>query len=75
MKHGICALALIMIATSVTAHPVKKEQPPSADTSVEQKVTRSCPTKHVVQPYIWLDPKTGMEYRALRLHCPAHDDA
>ena len=75
MRHGICAMVIGLFAASVAAHPVDEEDSTTGHPVADQQATKRCPTKHEVQPYIWLDPKTGREYRALRLHCPSMDEA
>lgn len=37
--------------------------------------TEPCPTKIEVQPYIWIEPTTGVEYRVLHLHCPGEEES
>ena len=75
MRHGICAMVIGLFAASVAAHPVDGQEATTRNAISDQQAKKKCPTKHEVQSYIWLDPKTGREYRALRLHCPAMDEA
>jgi hypothetical protein len=71
---------LMLIATLVP--PGTYANTPEPDDSQETKWSRlaeqakpgPCPVEVEVLPYIWIEPTTGMEYSALRLHCPGRDD-
>lgn len=84
MKSAICGLVLITLASPLMADPdVPCEQDPTtadrAQASKWEELARQtkaepCPAKVQVLSYIWLDPATGREYPALRLHCPGKDE-
>ena len=41
----------------------------------ESKDAKSCPTSYEVRSYIWIEPKTGREYKMLNFYCPGLDEA
>ena len=63
------ATAAIEPAVSVQAKtPVKKERLAETDNAKE------CPTSYEVRSYIWIEPKTGREYKMLNFYCPGLDE-
>ena len=74
------AIALTLVATLVPLGTYANT--PEANESQEAKWSRlaeqakpgPCPVEVEVLPYIWIEPSTGIEYSALRLHCPGRDD-
>ena len=41
----------------------------------ESEEREVCPTSYEVRTYLWIEPKTGREYRMLNFYCPGLDEA
>jgi hypothetical protein len=82
MKHAMIGLALMLPLGAASATPAI-EPATSVDTPAEQDESRlaesedqrQCPTSYAVRSYIWIEPKTGREYKMLNFYCPALDEA
>ena len=69
---ALCLAILGMPLSVALAHPPAE---PVEDVQIAQaEVKEPCPTEIEVQPYIWIEPTTGVEYRVLHLHCPGEDE-
>ena len=83
MKSALGGLLLMILASPLIAGPdVPCERHPTTANRVqaskweelaEKTKAEPCPVKVHVLSYVWLDPETGREYPALRLHCPGRD--
>ena len=71
------ALATVLAPMAVGADATDDEDSQAAKWARLAKQTKPepCPTEIEVLPYIWIEPSTGAEYTALRLHCPGRDDS
>jgi hypothetical protein len=65
------ASATPAIEAAVRADTVRQKTERLAE-SEEKEV---CPTSYEVRSYIWIEPKTGREYRMLNFYCPGLDEA
>jgi hypothetical protein len=81
MKYAMIGLALILPLGAASATPAI-ERATTVDTSAEQdqllaetEEERQCPTSYAVRSYIWIEPKTGREYKMLNFYCPGLDEA
>lgn len=70
------AMAAILVPLAVQANPTTPDMEQAAKWArlAAEPKPGPCPTEVEVLPYIWIEPATGMEYTALRLHCPGRDD-
>ena len=71
---ALLAAMLALPMTSAYGHPSADEAEEIQVAQVEE-TKQPCPTQIEVQPYIWIEPETGFEYRVLHLHCPGEDDS
>jgi hypothetical protein len=78
MRKITVALTLIAILVPLGAYANTPEQNDSQEAKwsrlAEQAKPGPCPVEVEVLPYIWIEPSTGIESSALRLHCPGRDD-
>jgi hypothetical protein len=76
MKTRNVALVVAMLAMPLTDVFGQSPAEDAEELQVAQveKASEPCPTEIEVQPYIWIEPETGYEYRVLHLHCPGEDD-
>jgi hypothetical protein len=78
MRKITVALALIATLVPLGTYANKPDQNDSQEAKwsrlAEQAKPGPCPVEVEVLPYIWIEPSTGIEYSALRLHCPGRDD-
>jgi hypothetical protein len=78
MRKITVALALIATLVPLGTYANTPEQNDSQEAKwsrlAEQAKPGPCPVEVEVLPYIWIEPSTGIEYSALRLHCPGRDD-
>jgi len=70
----LLAAVLALPLTGAYGHPPADEAEEIQVAHVEESI-QPCPTEIEVQPYIWIEPETGFEYRVLHLHCPGEDDS
>jgi len=82
MKHAMIGLVLILPLGAASATPAIEpttavDTPAEQDQNwlVESEQKRQCPTSYAVRSYIWIEPKTGREYKMLNFYCPALDEA
>jgi len=76
MRTRIVALLLAILAMPLTAafgHPPTDEAPELKVAQIDEE--KPCPTGIEIQPYISIEPTTGVEYRVLHLHCPGEEDS
>ena len=78
MKMMIVALAFCATLAPLAVHANAPEPGESQEAKwarlAQQAKPGPCPTEVEVLPYVWIEPSTGIEYTALRLHCPGRDD-
>ena len=78
MNKMIVALAFCATLAPLAVHASAPEPGESQEAKwarlAQQTKPGPCPTEVEVLPYVWIEPSTGMEYTALRLHCPGRDD-
>ena len=46
-----------------------------AERLAESEEKKVGPTSYEVRTYVWIEPKTGREYRMLNFYCPGLDEA
>ncbi len=78
MRKTTIALALCVLLTPFGTYADTAEDNESQEAKWARLAAQTkpgpCPTEVEVLPYQWIEPTTGMEYTALRLHCPGRDD-
>ncbi len=65
---------LVPLGTQANTPEANESQEAKWSRLAEQAKPGPCPVEVEVLPYIWIEPSTGIEYSALRLHCPGRDD-
>lgn len=82
MRRVLTGLVLLLPVGTALATPAIEAamRPDTAPHQEQQRLAESekkevCPTSYEVRTYLWIEPKTGREYRMLNFYCPGLDEA